>query len=280
MPRSLRFCYQWLQTAHRRPRARTTASGTPRPTRPRETRGMLHDGRSWTDLPTRACTSSSTGSSSRTTGSPTTICGRLQFPLSRMRLADPPHDPLSLRRAGLLRRAAAAPDAAVDNASADGRSWSIEAAGIEHAAEYIDGFGNRVHLVTHCRPYERAARSSPSGVVETQDTAGVLRHRSASRQPARFSCRADAADAVVAGDRCGLADELGRAARCSTGCTPDGRRSPSASPMIPGATDAVHHRRAKRFEAGQRRLPGPCPYLHRRRPPARHPGPLCHRLSD
>jgi hypothetical protein len=38
------------------------------------------------------------------------------------------------------------------------RRWAIEAEGIENAVEYIDGFGNRVHLVTHCK---RTA-SSPS----------------------------------------------------------------------------------------------------------------------
>jgi transglutaminase-like putative cysteine protease len=52
-------------------------------------------------------------------------------------------------------------------------SWSIEAEGMEHAASYIDGFGNRVSLITHCKPYESLAITA-RGEVETKDTNGVV----------------------------------------------------------------------------------------------------------
>jgi transglutaminase-like putative cysteine protease len=52
------------------------------------------------------------------------------------------------------------------------RSWSIEAEGIEHAAGYLDGFGNKVHLITRCKPF-RELTITASGEVETLDTGGV-----------------------------------------------------------------------------------------------------------
>src|SRR3712207_4904608 len=52
-------------------------------------------------------------------------------------------------------------------------SWSIEAPDIEHAADYVDGFGNRVHLVTHCKPYTELTIVA-EGEVETTDEGGVL----------------------------------------------------------------------------------------------------------
>ena len=41
-----------------------------------------------------------------------------------------------------------------DNPAQKVLSWTIEAAGISDAAQYVDGFGNRVHLITHSKPYE------------------------------------------------------------------------------------------------------------------------------
>src|SRR4051794_40736619 len=52
-------------------------------------------------------------------------------------------------------------------------SWTIEAAGIADAAQYVDGFGNRVHLITHCKPYEELTITA-SGEVETRDQGGVI----------------------------------------------------------------------------------------------------------
>lgn len=53
------------------------------------------------------------------------------------------------------------------------RRWAIEAEGIEHAAEYLDGFGNRVHLITHCKPFDEITITA-MGEVETMDTGGVV----------------------------------------------------------------------------------------------------------
>jgi transglutaminase-like putative cysteine protease len=53
------------------------------------------------------------------------------------------------------------------------RTWSIEADGMENAVEYVDGFGNRVHLVTHCKPYS-ALTITARGEVDTVNTVGVV----------------------------------------------------------------------------------------------------------
>ncbi len=60
-----------------------------------------------------------------------------------------------------------------DNQSQKVLSWAIEAEGIENAASYIDGFGNRIHLITHTRPYETLDITA-SGEVETYDCDGVV----------------------------------------------------------------------------------------------------------
>jgi transglutaminase-like putative cysteine protease len=60
-----------------------------------------------------------------------------------------------------------------DNDAQKVRSWAIEAEGMEGAASYVDGFANRVHLLTHCRPYE-ALTITAAGEVETEDRGGVV----------------------------------------------------------------------------------------------------------
>jgi transglutaminase-like putative cysteine protease len=60
-----------------------------------------------------------------------------------------------------------------DNDAQKVRDWAIEAEGMDGAAFYIDGFANRVHLLTHSKPYE-ALRISAAGVVETEDRGGVV----------------------------------------------------------------------------------------------------------
>jgi transglutaminase-like putative cysteine protease len=60
-----------------------------------------------------------------------------------------------------------------DNRAQTVRSWKVEADGIDHAAEYVDGFGNRVHLITHCKPYDELTIVA-SGEVETSDTGGMV----------------------------------------------------------------------------------------------------------
>jgi transglutaminase-like putative cysteine protease len=52
--------------------------------------------------------------------------------------------------------------------------WKISAPGIEGSLEYIDGFGNWVHLVT-AEIVEDHSAIIAEGEVETQDTAGVVR---------------------------------------------------------------------------------------------------------
>jgi transglutaminase-like putative cysteine protease len=60
-----------------------------------------------------------------------------------------------------------------DNDAQKIRSWTIEADGMENAAFYIDGFGNRVHLLTHTKPHE-ALKIVAKGEVETTDRGGVV----------------------------------------------------------------------------------------------------------
>jgi transglutaminase-like putative cysteine protease len=60
-----------------------------------------------------------------------------------------------------------------DNQSQRVISWGIEAEGIEEAATYVDGFGNRVHLITHNKPYETLTITA-FGEVETFDRDGVI----------------------------------------------------------------------------------------------------------
>jgi transglutaminase-like putative cysteine protease len=52
-------------------------------------------------------------------------------------------------------------------------SWVIEADGIADAAQYVDGFGNRVHLITHSKPYDELTISA-FGELDTVDTGGIL----------------------------------------------------------------------------------------------------------
>ena len=53
-------------------------------------------------------------------------------------------------------------------------NWKISAPGIDGALEYVDGFGNWVHLVT-AEISEPQASIVAEGEIETQDSAGVVR---------------------------------------------------------------------------------------------------------
>jgi len=53
-------------------------------------------------------------------------------------------------------------------------SWKISAPGIENALSYVDGFGNRVHLVT-ADVVDRNYRIIAEGEIETMDSSGVVR---------------------------------------------------------------------------------------------------------
>ena len=114
-----------------------------------------------------------------------------------------------------------------------------------------------------------------AGEVETIDTGGMRRRSRRDGQPAGSSCAARRSrDPRRRSTRSPTAC---RQAARSTGCTICWRRSPRASPTTPTRPHAGTSA-AEAFEAGQGRLPGPRPHLHRRRAPARHPGPLRHRL--
>ena len=62
----------------------------------------------------------------------------------------------------------------LDFASQKVVNWTIEAPGIENALSYIDGFGNRVHLVTF-HDQRGAVEIVASGLVDVTDAAGVVR---------------------------------------------------------------------------------------------------------
>jgi transglutaminase-like putative cysteine protease len=65
------------------------------------------------------------------------------------------------------------------------RSWAIEASGIEDAAQYTDGFGNRVHLITHSQSYD-ALTIVAFGEVETEDTGGIVGELGEAANPLLF----------------------------------------------------------------------------------------------
>jgi transglutaminase-like putative cysteine protease len=92
-----------------------------------------------------------------------------------------------------------------DNQSQRVLGWRIEAEGIEQAASYVDGFGNRVHLVTHARPYETLSFVA-SGEVETRDCGGVIGHCGEVANPRVFLRATPRTDSSAAIDR--LADGL------------------------------------------------------------------------
>jgi len=52
--------------------------------------------------------------------------------------------------------------------------WKIEAAGIDNALSYVDGFGNWIHLVT-AHDLELENTITAEGEVETKDAAGLVR---------------------------------------------------------------------------------------------------------
>jgi hypothetical protein len=53
------------------------------------------------------------------------------------------------------------------------REWRLEAEGLDEASGFIDGFGNRAHLVTQTRPGGEIV-VTVTGVVETSDKNGVV----------------------------------------------------------------------------------------------------------
>jgi transglutaminase-like putative cysteine protease len=93
-----------------------------------------------------------------------------------------------------------------DNRAQKVLSWAITADGIEQAAGYIDGFGNRVHLITHSKSYDELTVMA-AGEVETTDTGGVLGDLGETANPFLFlrpTLLTESSEAIDA-----MADELG-----------------------------------------------------------------------
>jgi len=92
-----------------------------------------------------------------------------------------------------------------DNQSQRVISWAIEAEGIENAATYVDGFANRIHLITHSKPYETLTITA-SGEVETFDRDGMVGNIGEVANPRVFlraTLRTESSPAIDA-----LADEV------------------------------------------------------------------------
>ena len=157
-----------------------------------------------------------------------------------------------------------------DNRAQKVRSWSIEAKGIEHAAQYVDGFGNRVHLVTHAGPYDSLSVAA-AGEVETVDTGGVvgdlgeaanprlfLRATPLTRSSRAIDAMADALPARLMLDRMHLILEA-IAARVAyvTNATTSGTSAPEAF----DAGTGVCQDHAHIFIAAARRLVVPARYV-------------------
>lgn len=80
-----------------------------------------------------------------------------------------------------------------DNPAQRIRNWRIEAPGIEVAPSYLDGFGNRVHLIAHNEIYESLTIVA-GGEAETSDTGGVLGELPETCNPALFMRRTSHTD--------------------------------------------------------------------------------------
>ncbi|MGQ7794318.1 transglutaminase family protein [Faunimonas sp. B44] len=63
--------------------------------------------------------------------------------------------------------------------------WRLEAPGLEAAAEYTDGFGNRTHLVASAEPHSEWAVTA-AGLVETEDQGGLVGMPEEAASPAVF----------------------------------------------------------------------------------------------
>jgi hypothetical protein len=96
------------------------------------------------------------------------------------------------------------------------REWRLEAEGLDEASGFIDGFGNRAHLVTQTRP-EGEIIVGVTGVVETIDKNGVVGRRRGdpvaglflrSTDLTKVSAKLTAGLAEAAGNRIGMLHAL------------------------------------------------------------------------
>jgi hypothetical protein len=65
------------------------------------------------------------------------------------------------------------------------QEWQLDVEGLDGAAGFVDGYGNRAHLVTQTRA-GREIIVGASGIVETADTAGVVGRPPGEPVPALF----------------------------------------------------------------------------------------------
>ncbi|SEQ85245.1 Transglutaminase-like enzyme, putative cysteine protease [Faunimonas pinastri] len=63
--------------------------------------------------------------------------------------------------------------------------WTVDAPGFEKAATYVDGFGNRTHLIAYSHGAE-TVEITAHGIVETRDNGGVAGHLGEAASPATF----------------------------------------------------------------------------------------------
>lgn len=73
----------------------------------------------------------------------------------------------------------------LSNVSQKVPDWSVSLDGMDKAASFLDGFGNRCHLVSQERPSEHLL-VTVSGQVETQDRHGVLGRLQGEPMPALY----------------------------------------------------------------------------------------------
>jgi transglutaminase-like putative cysteine protease len=125
-------------------------------------------------------------------------------------------------------------------------TWEIVADGIGDAARYTDGFGNRVHLITHCKPYESLSITA-AGEVDTVDRNGVVGNLHETASPRLFlrsTPRTESSPAIDA-----LADEV----RDRLALDRLHHLMEAIATRVVYDTDATHHETsaAEAFAAGQ-----------------------------
>ncbi len=130
--------------------------------------------------------------------------------------------------------------------------WSVSAEGAVFGAGFLDGAGDRVSTMTLAGPVE-AVEVLVEGLVETADTAGVLRDHRETISPRCYlvetpAVKASAAlialrDRVLAEADAAGAEELGRAHRLAAAVS-------DAIAWVPGATHA-HSTAAEALEQGE-----------------------------
>jgi hypothetical protein len=144
------------------------------------------------------------------------------------------------------------------------REWRLEAEGLDEASGFIDGFGNRAHLVTQTRP-EGEVVVGVTGVVETIDKNGVVGRRRGdpvaglflrSTDLTKVSAKLTAGLAEAGGNRIGMLHALmakvGEAAGKQT-------QSQNGQSQSQGSTDAAGLAHA--FIGGARALGVPARFI-------------------